>query len=525
MPPGKPKMPCPKCKAMMKQKARFCGKCGTPMTVGKAAKPTPGDGVTGAAAAAIQPVPAHREPDGPAFEALEHDAGLPTVPDASVKTAMRLSQLRVPADQGMIHGLLCPAYDETSVKAAWPGADLSLVDEMTWQAKALEIAATAPLDEAMAASRLWETARMVKAVAPDLAADIMGGARKAFRDANPGPGKAPEPGEMSAERYNRPYIGAGHAAPSPGQDPPHSSPIHPGHVSASDFTRPLITAGHAADSPDNAAARPAPVPAPEVPGVPSRVFYSNAMRQNAAQAMAAMHDHIAATFPDLCPMHGPGRMGQPPAGARPVATGVGGPVPHGASKADEGGWHSTGVTDPVIIDPSPAVADRAAKKAARRFERELLASVLKGDVSIDAARAQLGLPASPAPAVVKAAATELPGGPGTPGPRGRAGHRGDHHEGERPAAGRARRAAQDHRRDRRPARPGGDRLQGRGRRAPRTPPAPAGPTGMSQRAGLAQDATYRAMHYQWRNDPDPGKREHALGYLMGVTGLIPQPPA
>ena len=37
----------------------------------KASKPTPGDGVTGEH---VEPAPEHREPDGPAIEALEHDA-------------------------------------------------------------------------------------------------------------------------------------------------------------------------------------------------------------------------------------------------------------------------------------------------------------------------------------------------------------------------------------------------------------------------------------------------------------------
>ena len=266
MPAKMPKVPCPKCKAMCKPKAKFCGKCGGPMMAEKADKPTPGDGVTGAAAAAIEPVPGHREPDGPAFEAFEHDAGLPTVPDASVKTAVRMQELGVPNQEGMLHDLLCPAYPGASVKAAWPGADLSLVDEMGWQAKAFEAATTAPLGEfqqaAEKASQAWTAARILKSVPADLYDEIATEAHKAFRDANPGPGSAPQPGEMSAQRYNRPYITAGHSAPSPDHDGPNRSPIHPEHISASDFSRGLITDGHAADSPENDNPRPMPVPAP-----------------------------------------------------------------------------------------------------------------------------------------------------------------------------------------------------------------------------------------------------------------------
>ena len=337
----KPKMPCPKCKGMNKPKAKFCGKCGASMmaSAAKAAEPTPGEGVTGSAAADVEPVPAHREPDGPAFEAFEHDAGLPTVPDPAaceMKAAARHRSLGVPFDAGWLHDTLCPAYDPADVAKHYPHQDFSAIDEHAWQAKALDIAATAPLEQAARAMDLWQHARALKSLTPDLAGDLMQEAHKAFRDANPGPGSAPTPGEMSAERYRRPYISEGHAAPSPGQDPPNTSPIHPGHLAASQFGRGPLTEGQAADSPGNANPRPMPVPAPEVPGVPSRVDYSSTQRANAQQAMSSMHDHIAMTFPDLCPMAGPGHMGEPPSHARPVPAGVGGPVPHGASKADGG---------------------------------------------------------------------------------------------------------------------------------------------------------------------------------------------
>jgi hypothetical protein len=41
---------------------------------------------------------------------------------------------------------------------------------------------------------------------------------------------------------------------------------------AEDFRRPYITEGHATDSPGNVPSSLGPVPAPEVPGVPSRVL-------------------------------------------------------------------------------------------------------------------------------------------------------------------------------------------------------------------------------------------------------------
>jgi len=335
----KPKVPCPKCAKKMKPSAKFCGKCGAAMMAEKASKPTPADGAEGAGAAAIEPVPEHREPDGPAFEAFEHDAGLPTVPDADVmqRVAAHHKAIGVPYDAGWLHDLLCPAFAPGTAKAAHPLADLGMLDEVAWQAKALDTAARAPLDEAREAALLWQHARTVKAIPSPLADEITAEAHKAFRDANPGPGKAPVPGEIHAERFNRPYITEGHGAPSPGHDGPHRDPVHAGHISASEFHRGPLDGGHAEDSPGNVNPRPEPIGAPELPGVPSRVYYTRLQRDNARQAMTSMHDHIARTFPDVCPMHGPGRMGEPGAGTRPVPAGVGGPVPHGASKGAEGG--------------------------------------------------------------------------------------------------------------------------------------------------------------------------------------------
>lgn len=389
MPEGKPKMgkvPCPKCKAMCKPKAKFCGKCGGAMKAEKSA-PTPGHGVVGQAAEDMKPVPVHREPDGMPMEAFEADSHVPDADrDSEMKAAARHRALNVPYDTAWLHDTLCPAFDPADVAKAYPHADLSMVDEHTWQAKALDIAATAPLEQARTAMDLWQHAKTLKAITPDLAADLALEAHKAFRDANPGPGHAPTPMELSAARYNRPYLREGHAAPSPGHDAPHTSPVHPEHLAASQFDRGPLTEGHAADSPGNDMHRPEPVPAPAVPGVPSRVYYSNTQRANARQAMQAMHDHIAATFPDLCSMHGPGHMGEPPSHARPVAPGVGGPQPHGAMKADGVETH---------MQPGETVLPRkTAKKAKAKLSkkdkqaRAIVKAIQRTLPSFEQARAQ-----------------------------------------------------------------------------------------------------------------------------------------
>lgn len=319
----KPGVSCGNCGKKCGPRCRFCPGCGRPVKASARAEKAAGAGAGDAVAAPPETAAA----PGTAAAAAEA-AGDPA---CEVKAAARHRSLGVPYDSGWLHDVLCPAYDPGDVARHYPRRDLSLVDEYAWQAKALDLAACAPLEQARTAMDLWRHARTLKALPADVAASVAAEAHKAFRDANPGPASAPTPGEMPASRFRRPLITAGHAAPSPGQDPPHVMPGHPGHLDAASFTRGPLTAGHAADSPGNTAA-PAPVPAPAVPGVPSAVSDRDIQRRNAAQAMSAMHDHIAASFPDLCPMHGPGAAGQPPDGARPVAAPAGAPGPRRARK-------------------------------------------------------------------------------------------------------------------------------------------------------------------------------------------------
>ena len=550
MEPGmgkKPKMPCPKCGAKMKPSAKFCGKCGAAMSAEKASQPTPADHAEGAAESAIQPAPEHREPDGPVVESFEHDAGLPTVPDAGAmprKVAAFHKSIGVPFDAGWLHDLTCPAYEPATAKAAHPLADLSMLDELAWQAKALDTAARAPLDQAREAALLWQHALTVKTTPADVADEILTEAHKAFRDANPGPGRAPVPGEIPASRFRRPYITGGHAAPSPGQDPPHRDPVHAGHVSASMYQRGPLESGHAEDSPGNMNPRHEPIGAPEVPGVPSRVYYSRMQRDNARQAMTAMHDHIARTFPDVCPMLGPGHMGQPGAGTRPVPAGVGGPVPHGASKGADGGdamlaaqggsGSVNGVHEGGGSDAAP-ITRITPKQLRRRLEK----AVLAGEIGIDAARVQLGLQpfggplgevftAEPAalkaatgligtvdPEIIKTAVAEAIG----PALAARdAGHAEELASVRKELKGL--RKVADAIADQ--PDPNVTAYRGvalAGPAAQKTSPSQAGGAMMADRAERAQATLFNAMYETWRTASNPEDREIAFDAMKDMTGL------
>lgn len=292
----------------------------------KSHKPVPGAGVAGAGAAAIKPVPEHREPDGPDIENLEHDMHIPTVPDASVKAAQRLKSVGASFDLGVLHDLTCPAFHPADVGKAYPSHGFANLDESIWQQKALDAAANAPLEEAGRMTQLWQHASTLKAADGVMLDELRDEAHKSFMDANPGPGSFPKPMELSPVRFRRPVIRDGHAVPGTDYDGPNTAHVPTGGINADEFNRGYLSSGHAADSPSNknTAVMPAPVPT----GAPQRTYYRNVQRDSARSAMEAMHDHIAQTFPDLCSMTGPGVGGEEPVGARPV------PAPVGKSEAE-----------------------------------------------------------------------------------------------------------------------------------------------------------------------------------------------
>jgi len=312
---------------------------------------SPGAGVTGRGAADIKGLPAHREPDGEAVEAFEHDASLEDGDESrkAVDIALHLKSLGVPENLGALHDLTCAAYHPASADKAHPGASIAGIDTAWWQQKALDMAASAPMDEAREAAQLWQTAIALKNADPVEIAEIRGDMHKSFQDANPGPGSAPQPGMLCAGDFKRPYLTEGRANPGTGYGGPHTFNRFGHDIEASDFERGHLDAGHAADSPANKGAAPIIEPAPLPPGM-SRTFYRNASRDAARSAMGAMHDHIAQTFPDLCPMEGPGKGGEPAEGARPV------PVPGSANKSKKGG-------KTVAKTKKEPVAEKSAKSA------------------------------------------------------------------------------------------------------------------------------------------------------------------
>ena len=162
---------------------------------------------------------------------------------------------------------------------------------------------------------------------------------------------------------------------------------------------------------------------------------------------------------------------------------------------------------------------------------------IKGVISIDAARAQLGLkpwnlPETGEGGAVKAA---VPSGPAPLAPAVAKAVDPDAIEVaitkatapllEKMAAQEAALAEQERMLDAIADQPDPAVTAYRGAAIAKSSAAPAGPLTVPQRAEHAQDTAYRAMYDQWRNTSDPDQRERAYTYLMGASGLIPRPPS
>jgi hypothetical protein len=338
-------------------------------------KPTPDDGAVGAAS--IAAVPAHREPDGPAIEALEHDMHIPTNPDGpyelEMKAAQRIKRAGAPYDLGALHDLTCPGFHPVDAMKCHPSVNLAGLDLGYWSSKAENAVYGSSFEDARIAADQLRFATAAKGLDPETYFGAAIEAHKAFRDANPGPASFPNPTAIKPGSFNRPVMTAGHSKPGMDYDGPNVHSVPAGSISAAQYDRGYLDAGHAAASPGNMKSEGI-VPAPVPTGAAQRTFYTNATRDNARQAMAVLHDHIAQTFPDLCPMGAGGAFSDAPAASRPV------PSPVGAVKAEE----------PKAVAPVEAQAVKQVNP------NKILKKVRKGLMTIDEARQLLGA-AEPSP--------------------------------------------------------------------------------------------------------------------------------
>lgn len=432
-------------------KLRRCEGCGKKLpraqmedTVEKTARPLPAD---------TEPAGEHREPDGDAVEALEHDAGMPTDPDptrdkipASVKGKKGKkpfpgakpfgatdddADTEVDADDDMaakgtgtytvkrMHDALCAAYDWAAVATEYPALkSVATAVDPTWFAG--QVAVAAAKGDMQRVSELANAAQSADVLAkgllePAMLDDARAQVHKSFTDLYPDSGVHPMPDAVTPGKFQRPYLSAGHAplnasAGRPSNIPPASHVPDP-----DDFDRPLITAGHETESPADKGNNLDT--GGSVASGASRLYYRNASREAARAAMQAMHDHIQHTHPDMCPMAAskavmPADMGDTnrPTPVQPAAT----------RKAPGEKTSDVDLVKGHLLKAKPAIGKKAIarliKSASKTAAAQAVAAVTGTyQTTIDALQAEIDeLSAQPDPAqaplrgVVRKAATNDP---------------------------------------------------------------------------------------------------------------------
>lgn len=362
---AKVKMYCPGCGTRVRRKTVFCSGCGAKIAVPDAAKhviphshPSPGDGVRGKK---TRPAARHREPDGPQTENFEEDAGMQdgdssgkqpepsptwskkergsTDPAAGVKNKpgtaegpdprseeerdegeymvghgesddrsasphgldlpMPMPKMRVtsaPYSLARMHDALCAAYDGAEVLAEYPSLKsyADAVSPEQWREAAQQVVAAGNMAEGQVALAVAAAAEALKAMDEAAVADGRAMLHKDFMNAYPSVHLSP--GTITAQRFRRPYISEGHAPLSAQPSGPQpDAPVPPGSPSASQFNRGPITEGHESPSPGNGGNR---VPSFSGPSM----GHLSAPKGAATSAIAIIHDHVVAQWPDLCPM-------------------------------------------------------------------------------------------------------------------------------------------------------------------------------------------------------------------------------
>jgi hypothetical protein len=325
----------------------------------------------------VKPAAPHREPDGTStVEQLEPEAGLPTDPDpVADKVPSSVSAMKeIPYSVARMHDATCAAYSADDVLAEYlalkgiPDA----IDAGWWRRQALAAAETGEAEKAMALVRLAAAADMVKAADPGAVADGHAFLHKSFTDMYPSEHITPS-APSAPGKFQRPYISAGHASDMASHKGSANIPAGEHVIEPEQFQRGLITAGHESPSPANTADNNR-----VAPGSPraARSYYSNAARDQARTALAAMHDHIAGAFPELCSMASSKAVLPPDLGAANVPQAINPPSQGGVTTmkaAEESSEQPAGQLlfgEPVTLTASNISFAKEIRKAVRKALRE-----------------------------------------------------------------------------------------------------------------------------------------------------------
>lgn len=208
-----------------------------------------------------------------------------------------------------VHDLLCPACRAPGKRIA---KSLGQVIDAERFAERLRVAARSEVT-AGTLTAAGEAALAANRVAQLSAKDyrhLSGVARKTLANAYPDL-KIGSVDPANPASFRRPFLASANSdqAKGGGGDKfPDSHPLSAGSIDRGPLTtnqaRPTLTPG---------------VPASSLVGksAPARAFYTNAAKDESAQAMATLHDHIVANYPTVCPAAGMAdeltdRLGTPP---------------------------------------------------------------------------------------------------------------------------------------------------------------------------------------------------------------------
>ena len=359
----------------------------------------------GVTASPMQPAPVGELVETPAPDACKADAEpaadetpAPIVAamkgtDPEVAALLRFKALGVDEDLGRLHDMTCPAFHPEDVAKHHPFADLpGLIDSGAWQKKTLA-AAAGPLDHALKMQEIWQAALLLKTADMADLNDWRLELHKAFRDANPGPGSYPTPGQVSPQRYHRPVLTDGRVANAVNYDGPNSAPqVASGPPNAQNFDRPPLSSMQESPSPSFMKGGGAEYPADQ--GVPVQLTYAQMQKEQTRMALVRMHDHLSRQFPEVCPLNT--ADSRPLRGVQPEHK----PVPPiaGIGKAID---PEPAVTSAASSDPAAAFkatpdedgdffGDADIYKSFKKMRKKLGKKILSGSMTVDEARAKLG---------------------------------------------------------------------------------------------------------------------------------------
>lgn len=198
------------------------------------------------------------------------------------------------------HDALCMAYPWEVVTTAHPAvAEKGLSGILDPNVLRTVLAQNATAEAAdpvqlMALSKAYGSAQILADIVPEVVAEERETLHKAF--AATYPDAHPTPGNVTPGQFQRPFIATGRAPDTPSGSP--RIPAANSTVDAETFDRGPLTAGQEAPSPANAGDRSSST-------LSAADQLTAISRDQATAAMTALHDHISALYPEICPVGGP----------------------------------------------------------------------------------------------------------------------------------------------------------------------------------------------------------------------------